>query len=122
MLLVPHRNPRRLIWGDQRALIQHKSDIERSKDKLFFIKHVAAGSTQYKWYLVQVYMDQSYLIYMRDYRIYRCRWYIRHHEDFTQHHTIRFSFWMEISEMKQDGTLGKILPVRPLRVNGLLQR
>ena len=47
--LVTHRNPRRLIGGDQIALSQLKSYIERSKYKLFFINHRSAGSTHNKW-------------------------------------------------------------------------
>ena len=58
MVSVPRRNSRRLRQGDQRVLQLLKSDIEKSKDKLFLIKHRAAGSAQAKWYLVQVGMDQ----------------------------------------------------------------
>ena len=57
VVLFPRRNPRKLIQGDQRLLSQLKSDIERSKDKLFLIKHMSAGLTQIKWYLVQLDMD-----------------------------------------------------------------
>ena len=59
---------------------------------------------------------------MRDYGVYWCLWYIRHHEYCTHHRTLKFILWPDIREMKQDGTLGKMLPVRPLRVNGFLQR
>ena len=43
--------------GGKRALGQLKSELESSKDKLFFINYIPAGSTQAKWYLVQVDMD-----------------------------------------------------------------
>ena len=69
VVLVPRRNPRRLIQGDKRALRNLKSEIETSKGNLFFINNIAAGSTQAKWYLVQVNMDQSDPIDMRDYGI-----------------------------------------------------
>ena len=59
VVLFTHRKPRRLIQVDQRALRQIKSEIKSSKDKLFLIKNTAAGPTKSKWYLVQVYMDQS---------------------------------------------------------------
>ena len=49
VLLVPRRNPRRVRRDDQRAFIQLKSDIERSKYMLFFIKHMYEGLTQSKW-------------------------------------------------------------------------
>ena len=48
VLLVSRRNPMRLIRGDQRALRQIKSEIESSKDKLFLINHISAGSAQSK--------------------------------------------------------------------------
>ena len=64
--------------GDQRSLIQLKSDIEKSKDKIFFINHISAGSAQDKFYLVQMDVDHSYLVTMRYYGVYRLRWYIRH--------------------------------------------
>ena len=48
VVVVPLRNPRRLRRGDQRSLRQLKSEIESSKEKLFFIRHIVAGSTQAK--------------------------------------------------------------------------
>ena len=79
-------------------------------------------STQAKSYLVQVHMDQSDTIDMRYYGVYQCQWYIRHYEDFNQYSTIECRFWSDIGEMKQDGTLGKMFSVSPLRVKGFLQR
>ena len=73
VVLVPCRNPRRLRRLDQRSLRKLKSEIESSKDKLFFIKHMATGSPQTKCYLLQVDMDQLGTINMRDYGVYRCR-------------------------------------------------
>ena len=64
------QEPKKSQTGGQIALSQLKRDIEISKDKLFFIKHIAAGSTQSKWYLVQVDMYQLYPIDMRDYEVY----------------------------------------------------
>ena len=48
-----------------------KPEIVSSKDKIFFIKHIEAVSTQAKWYLVQVDMDPMDIIYMRGYGVYR---------------------------------------------------
>ena len=64
---IPHRNPRNLRRGNQKALRQLKIDIEKPKDELFFIKHIAAGSTQAKWYLEQEDMDQSGTVAMQEY-------------------------------------------------------
>ena len=63
-------NPIWIIRGDQRALRQLKIEIESSKDKLFFTKHIYVGSTQAKWYLIQVDMDQSDPFSIRDYGMY----------------------------------------------------
>ena len=73
MVSVQRRKPRRIRRRDQRALINIKSDIEKSKDKLCFIKHVAVGSAQDKWYLLQVDIDKSDLVIIRDYGVYQCR-------------------------------------------------
>ena len=51
-VFFPSRNPRITRQGNQRALIKLKSDIEISKDKLFFIKHMSDGPTRTKCYLV----------------------------------------------------------------------
>ena len=67
----PCRKPRTLRWGDQIALRQLKSVVKSSKDKLFFIKYKSSGSTKSKWYLVQVDKDQSDLVDMKDYGVYR---------------------------------------------------
>ena len=74
VVLVTQRNPRRLRQGDQISLRHLKSESGSSKDKLFFIKRISTGSTQSKWYLVQVDMGQSDPIEMRYYGVYRCRW------------------------------------------------
>ena len=67
MVSVLRRKPSRLRQCDQRALRQLKIDIEKPKDELFFIKHIAAGSTQAKWYLEQEDMDQSGTVAMQEY-------------------------------------------------------
>ena len=43
VLPIPRSNPRRIIWGEQRSLIQIKSLIESSKDKISLIKHISSG-------------------------------------------------------------------------------
>ena len=93
---VPQRNPRRLIRGDQRALRLIKGDIEKSKDTIFFIKHRSTESVQSKWYLVQVDMELSYIVEMREYEVYRCRWHIRHHEDGNKNPALECNFCSEI--------------------------
>ena len=101
----PFSNPRMLIWGVQRALRQLKSEIESSKDKLFFINHTSAGSTKDKWNLIQVDMNQSYPVTMR--------WGVPMpvvHQTLRGMHPASYngiSFWTGIKEMNHDGTIGK---------------
>ena len=64
MVSVSRSNPRSVRRGDQRALRQVKVNIEKSKDRLFFVKHIAAGSAQAKCYLVQVDIEQWYIVTM----------------------------------------------------------
>ena len=97
MASITSRNPIRLRQGDQRALSQIESDLERSKDKIFFIKNISVGLTHTKWYLVQVDMEQSDPVTMRDYGVYPCRWYIRHHEDCTKIPIMECRFWPDIT-------------------------
>ena len=78
--------------------------------------------SQAKWYLVQVDIDNSKPAAMRDYGVYRCWCHIRQYEDCTNHPTIKIPFWMEIITKNQDGTLVKMLQVRPSKVNKFLQR
>ena len=54
MVSVTRKNQRRIIWGGQNSLRQLKIDIEISKDNIFFINHIAAGSTQAKSYLFKL--------------------------------------------------------------------
>ena len=121
MVSDPCRNPRRLIQSDQRSLSHLKIEIEVSKYKLFFIKHILSGSTQPKFYLIKGVMEHLGQVDMRYYGVYQCWWYIRQHKDFTQHLTMECIFWTKIRDMKQDVTLGKMLPLRPLRINDFLQ-
>ena len=71
MVSDPRRNPRSIRWGDQRALRLIKIGIEKSKYKLFLIKHRAVGSSQDKWYLLQVDMDKLDMVTMRYYGLYQ---------------------------------------------------
>ena len=119
---VPRRNPRRLRWGNKKAMQLLKNYIENSNDNLFFVKHITTGSAQAKWYLVQVDMDQSDPVTMRYYMVYQCRWYIRHREDFANHPIMECLFWSEIIEMQQDGTFRKMWTVIPLQVNDFLKK
>ena len=115
-------NPRRLIQVDKRALQILKSDYKNSNNDIFFINNISTVSAQAKWKLVQVDMDQSYWVIMRDYGVYRWWWYIRNHEDCTKRPIMEFHFWPEIREMQQDGTLVNMWPMRPLRVNDFLKK
>ena len=62
-------------------------------------------------------MDQSDPVTIRDYGVYHCQWYTKHHKDCNKNLTTECHFWFDIREMNQEGTLGKMFPVIPIRVN-----
>ena len=121
MISVKSRNPSRLICGEQRALRQIKSNIEKSKDKLFLTKHTTEGSERDKWYLLQFYMDSSDPYSMSNYGVYGFQWYIRQYDNCTKHPTTECHFWPKIIVKNQYGMLGKMFPVRPSKLHNLLQ-
>ena len=122
VVLVTCRNPRSIRRGDQIALIQIKMDIERSKDKLSFINHMSAGSTHTKWYLVQVDMDHLEPVSMSNYGVYCCRWYIIQYEECKKYPTTKCRFCPETRMKNQEGTLGKMLPVRSSKIHNVLHK
>ena len=87
------RNPRRIRRGDERSLRHLKSEIGILRDKLFLIKHLSAGSTHSKWYLVHVGANQSDPFSMSYYGVYQCRWYIIQHKYLNQHRTMECFLW-----------------------------
>lgn len=103
------------------ALRRLYNRIESSKDRLFFIKHLPDGQVLPTWYLVQVDLDETDPIVAKDWGIYHVRWYIRHHEDAKRRLQCNCRFWPEIHEIKSDGTFGKLYPIRPHKVNKLLE-
>ena len=93
VVLVPRSNPRRLIRGDQIALSQLKSDIERSKEKLFLIENMSVWLNSAKFYLVHVDMEKSDLVDTSNYGVYRCGWHIIQYEDCNKYPTMECRFW-----------------------------
>ena len=91
--------------------------IKKSKDNLPFIKHRASVSSQSKWYLIKVDIYQSDPVTMRDYGVYRCQWYIRHHKDCTKRPIVECRFGPVIREIPQYVKLGKMWTAIPLRSN-----
>ena len=81
MVSVPLMNPRRLRWGDQRALRYINIYSEKSKDKIFCINNIATGLIQDEWHLLQVDMNQSGSVSMSEYVVQHFHWYSRHHKD-----------------------------------------
>ena len=58
---------------------------------------------------------------MREYGVYHCQWYVIHHEYRNRYPTEELRFWKEIIEIKQYDKIGKMWPVRPLKLNDFLK-
>jgi hypothetical protein len=87
--------------------------IERSRDKLFIIKHTPTGQVSPTWYVVQVDLDETDPIAAKDWGVYRARWYIRHHRDSKKNLHCNCRFWPEIHELNSDNSFGPVYPVGP---------
>ena len=101
------------------AVHQLFDDIKQSKDKLFFIKHQAKSTSQERWFLVQVDMEESDPIVERQLGVYRVRWWIRHASNSKECLQCNCRYWLEIHEMA-NRELGAIMVIQPQQVEQLL--
>ena len=67
-------------------------------------------------------MYQSDNVAMREYSVYRFRWYTIYHGGFNKHPTTDYCFCTEIREIQKDNTIIKMFSVRTLQVNEILKK
>ena len=95
--------------------------IRKSRDKLFFIRHTIDTTNTQRWYVVQVQLQDDDRITTRDEGEYNVRFYIREQANSKERQQRNCRYWPEIHEIKHNGALGKIIPIRPGRVDRILQ-
>ena len=99
----------------KRAHQLYKS-IRISRDKIFFIKHKIDTTNTWRWYVVQVKLDDDDKEITRNEGKYRVWFYIREHANSKSRQLRNCRYWPEVHKLRLNGMLGKIIPVRPGRV------
>ena len=95
--------------------------IRKSRDKLFFIKHVIDTTNTTRWYVVQAKLHDDDTESTRNEGKYTVWFYIREHTNSKNRQLRNCRYWPEIHQVKPNGTLGPIVPIRPGRAEAILQ-
>ena len=90
--------------------------IRKSRDKLIFIKYTIDTTNIPRWYVVQAQINDDDTQTTRDEGKYTVRFFIREHTNSKQRQLRNCRYWPEIHELRPNGTLGKIVPIRPGKV------
>ena len=96
--------------------------IRKSRDKLMFIKYTIDTTNTSRWYIVQVQLNDDDEQATRDEGQYRVRFLIREQANSKERQQRNCRYWPEIHELRPNGRLGKIVPIRPGRVETTLNR
>ena len=91
--------------------------IRKSRDKLFFIKHVIDTTNTVRWYVVQAKLHDDDTESTRNDGKYTVWFYIREHTNSKNRQLRNCRYWPEIHQVKSNGTLGQIVPIRPGRAD-----
>ena len=98
--------------------LYHK--IAQSDDKLFIIAHQDTEAPTRNWYVVQVDMEETSDKLAKGKGQYHCKWYIQKQIGSKQKSTAENQFWPLIKEFKDESTYGATVPVRPNKVDKIL--
>lgn len=96
------------------------SNITKSRDKLFMIRHDPSNDGKYKWQIVQVQWEASDKTSARNEGEYQVRFLIRERTNSQTRPLRNCRYWPEIHERNGDGSLGPIRMIRPGKVAKLL--
>ena len=93
-----------------------------STDRLFFIAYAPPGFSSPQWYLVQVDLTQTDPQRAQSRGVYHLRWWIAHHTDAATAAPVDCRYWPEIRELRDDGTMGSRVPLRPYKGDATLAK
>ena len=107
--------------GKQQKTRAHKlyQQIRKSRDRLFFIKHIADTTRVPKWYAVQVQLDDD-TTEERDEGTYNVWFLIRELANSKERIQRNCRYYPEVHQLRNDGTMGPIIQIRPGRVTTAL--
>ena len=119
------KSPAETITQQTRTKQAHQlyKRIRKSRDKLFFIKHIIDTTNTTRWYVVQAKLDDDDddNETTRNEGYYRVWFYIREHSNSKSRQLRNCRYWPEVHELRPNGTLGPITPIRPGRVDTVLR-
>jgi hypothetical protein len=96
--------------------------IRKSRDRLFFIKHTVDTTNTPRWFVVQAKLEIDDTERMRNEGYYNVWFYIREHANSKTRKQRNCRYWPEVHQLRQNGTLGPIVPIRPGKVENILQQ
>jgi hypothetical protein len=97
-------------------------DVERLRDKLFFIKRHETGRPRAEWHLVQIDLEETNPRLAKETGAYHTKYYIRNYTQSKKRTTRNCKYWPLIRELRPDGNFGSIVMVRPDKVDELLAK
>ena len=104
-----------------KAIDKFLRKLDRTEDRMVFIQFKPTGQTVTRWYIAKVAPTVAQEV--RQTGRVTVFFYIRHHLDSTKRKIKDCRFWPEVHEVDQaTNTLGKIVPIRPTKVNQELKR
>ena len=90
--------------------------ICKSRDKLFIIKYIVDTTNTTRWYVIQVRLDDDDTETTRNEGKYRVWFYICEHSNSKSRQLRNCRYWPEVHQLRPNGMLGLIVPIRPGRV------
>ncbi len=105
--------PKQVSRLQKKALQNLSRAIDESSDRLFFIRYKENDAATETWRLVQAEPTRSYGVAMRDYGVYRCRFWDKHLREAEDHPTRNCRYWPEIRKVTNAGALDKRQAVSP---------
>jgi hypothetical protein len=97
-------------------------DINRSRDKLFFIQRHDTSRPRPEWHLVQIDLDETNPRLAKATGEYHVKYFIRNYTQSKKRTTRNCKYWPLIRELRPDGNFGAILMIRPEKVDELLAK
>ena len=94
--------------------------IRASRDKLFFIKYTIDTTHTQRWYVVQARVHDDDTETMRNEGKYTVWFYIREHDNSKTRQLRNCRYWPEVHQVRANGNLGPITPIRPGRVEAIV--
>ena len=116
-----HKSNQENTARTQRAHKLYKQ-IRKSRDKMFFIKYIIDTTNVSRWYVVQVMVSDDDGEATRNEGKYTVRFYIREHANSKERQLRNCRYWPEVHQLRPNGMLGPIVPIRPGRVDTILQQ